>query len=142
MAHGLRHLHSAWAVEKEVTEEKPQVVLLRFGHDYDPECKLVDEVLLDAQDAIKDRCSIFLVDISEVPDFSQQFELYDPCTLMFFYRGRHLQLALGLGERYKITWSIGGRQELIDIVEAVQRGAQQGRDLIVASQDLSLAYRY
>uniref|UniRef100_A0A7R9ZYB7 Thioredoxin-like protein n=1 Tax=Pyrodinium bahamense TaxID=73915 RepID=A0A7R9ZYB7_9DINO len=142
MAHGLSHLHSAWAVEQAVSSDESRVVLLRFGHDYDPECMLMDELLLNAKDAVHATCSIHLVDIKEVPDFSQQYELYDPCTLMFFFRGRHLQLELGLGDRYKITWPLGGTKELADVVEAVHRGAQQGRDLIVATRDYSLAYRY
>lgn len=29
---------------------------------------------------------IFLVDITEVPDFNTMYELYDKCTIMFFYR--------------------------------------------------------
>eukprot|EP00930_Biecheleria_cincta_P066043 TRINITY_DN52008_c0_g1_i1.p1 TRINITY_DN52008_c0_g1~~TRINITY_DN52008_c0_g1_i1.p1 ORF type:complete len:143 (+),score=30.08 TRINITY_DN52008_c0_g1_i1:47-475(+) len=142
MAHGLAHLHTAWQVEKAVTEEDAKVVLLRFGHDYDPECMLMDEVLLSVQDAIVAKCQTFLVDVGEVPEFTQQYELHDPCTLMFFYKGRHLQLELGLGERYKITWPIGGQKEVQAVVEAVHRGAQQGRDLIVALQDRSLQYRY
>ncbi|CAE8662491.1 unnamed protein product, partial [Polarella glacialis] len=125
MAHGLQHLHSPWAVEKAITGDDSRVLLLRFGHDYDPECKLMDDVLLSVRDTIKARCEIFLIDISEVPDFAQQYELYDPCTLMFFYRGRHVQLELGLGECYKITWPIGGQKDLVAVVEAVHRGAQQ-----------------
>lgn len=29
---------------------------------------------------------VCLVDIDKVPDFNKMYELYDPCTLMFFYR--------------------------------------------------------
>mmetsp|Transcript_12039 Transcript_12039/g.34054 ORF Transcript_12039/g.34054 Transcript_12039/m.34054 type:complete len:143 (-) Transcript_12039:25-453(-) len=142
MAHGLSHLHSAWAVEQAVANEESRVVLLRFGHDYDPECVLMDELLLSAKEDVQAACSIYLVDTKEVPDFSQQYELYDPCTLMFFFKGRHLQLELGFGDRYKITWPLGSTRELSDAIEAVHRGAQQGRDLIVAPRDYSLAYRY
>merc|ERR1712100_92145 len=103
---------------------------------------LMDELLLSVQDAVKASCRMHLVDVQEVPDFCQQYELYDPCTLMFFFRGRHVQLELGVGDRYKITWPIGGPKELAEIVEAVHRGAQQGRDLVVAARDHSLDYRY
>lgn len=123
-------------------DDESRVILLRFGQDYDPDCKLMDDVLLAISDIVKAKCDIFLVDISEVPEFTQQYELYDPCTLMFFFKGRHLQLELGLGERYKITWPMGEEKELISIIDSIYRGAQQGRDLIVAPQDRSLAYRY
>eukprot|EP00929_Paragymnodinium_shiwhaense_P014585 TRINITY_DN122505_c0_g1_i1.p1 TRINITY_DN122505_c0_g1~~TRINITY_DN122505_c0_g1_i1.p1 ORF type:complete len:158 (+),score=31.25 TRINITY_DN122505_c0_g1_i1:47-475(+) len=141
MAHGLSHLHSAWAVEKAVTEEESKVVLLRFGYDYDPACMETDELLVAASKQVETICEMHLVDIKEVPDFTSQYELYDPCTLMFFYRGRHVQLELGLGDRFKINWPIGNVRDLVNVVEAVHRGAQQGRDLIVAAKDHSLAYR-
>ncbi|CAJ1455164.1 unnamed protein product [Effrenium voratum] len=138
MAHDLQHLHTAWQVEAAVNEEETRVVLLRFGRDYDPDCKLMDDILHSISETVKAKCNMFLVDIAQVHDFTQQYELYDPCTLMFFYKGRHLQLELGFGERYKITWPISEEKELITIVDAVHRGAQQGRDLIVAPQDRSL----
>eukprot|EP00435_Cladocopium_sp_Y103_P032314 s106_g8.t1 len=54
MAHGLQHLHAAWQVEKAVTnDDESRVILLRFGHDYDPECKLMDDVLLAISDFVK-----------------------------------------------------------------------------------------
>merc|ERR1719263_2418962 len=103
---------------------------------------LVDTVLVGASTAIQDICKIFLIDITEVPDFNQEYELYDPCTLMFFFRGRHIELELGLGAKYKLTWPAGSSREFVDIVEAVHRGVQQGRDLIVASKDHALTFRY
>ena len=38
---------------------------------------------------------MYLVDITEVPDFNKMYELYDPCTIMFFYRNKHIMIDLG-----------------------------------------------
>ena len=38
---------------------------------------------------------IYLVDITEVPDFNKMYELYDPCTVMFFFRNKHIMIDLG-----------------------------------------------
>lgn len=35
---------------------------------------------------VKNFAVIYLVDITEVPDFNKMYELYDPCTVMFFFR--------------------------------------------------------
>ena len=35
---------------------------------------------------VKNFAVIYLVDISEVPDFNKMYELYDPVTVMFFFR--------------------------------------------------------
>lgn len=37
------------------------------------------------------------MDITEVPDFNKMYELYDPCTVMFFFRYVLLKLAPQLG---------------------------------------------
>lgn len=54
------------------------------------------------------------------------YELYDPCTLMFFYRNKHIMVDLGTGNNNKINWAMEDKQELIDIVETVFRGARKG----------------
>jgi hypothetical protein len=46
-------------------------------------------------DQIKNFAVIYLVDISEVPDFNAMYELYDPCTVMFFFRNKVLTLVIG-----------------------------------------------
>ena len=39
-------------------------------------------------DQAKNFAVIYLIDISEVPDFNTMYELYDPCTIMFFFRNK------------------------------------------------------
>ena len=31
-------------------------------------------------------------------DFNTMYELYDPCTVMFFFRNKHIMIDLGTGE--------------------------------------------
>lgn len=42
--------------------------------------------LLFPSPQVKNFAVIYLVDITEVPDFNKMYELYDPCTVMFFFR--------------------------------------------------------
>ena len=58
----------------------------RFGHDWDPTCMKMDETLYSIAEKCKNFVVIYLVDITEVPDFNKMYELYDPCTVMFFFR--------------------------------------------------------
>lgn len=48
----------------------------------------MDETLSSVADKIKNFAVIYLVDITEVPDFNAMYELYDPCTVMFFFRNK------------------------------------------------------
>lgn len=74
--------------------------------------------------------------------FQTRYELYDPCTVMFFFRNKHIMIDLGTGNNNKINWPLEDKQEMIDIVETVYRGARKGRGLVVSPKDYSTKYRY
>jgi U5 snRNP protein, DIM1 family len=88
MAYLLPHLHSGWEVDQAIVTEEDRVVVIRFGHDSDPTCMVQDEVLMSIADKVKNFAVIYLVDITEVPDFNNMYELYDDCTTMFFHRNK------------------------------------------------------
>ena len=86
--------------------------------------------------------SVLSVFSLQVPDFNKMYELYDPCTTMFFFRNKHIMIDLGTGNNNKINWAMEDKQELVDIVETVYRGARKGRGLVVSPKDYSTKYRY
>lgn len=47
------------------------VQVIRFGHDWDPTCMKMDEVLYSIAEKVKNFAVIYLVDITEVPDFNK-----------------------------------------------------------------------
>ncbi|GLJ55070.1 hypothetical protein SUGI_1182080 [Cryptomeria japonica] len=46
------------------------------------------------------------------------------------------------GNNNKINWALKDKQEFIDIVETVYRGARKGRGLVISPKDYSTKYRY
>ena len=142
MSYLLPHLNSGWAVDQAIVTEEERIVVIRFGSDWDPVCMEMDETLSKIAEKVKNMCVIYLVDITKVPDFNKMYELYDPCTVMFFYRNKHIMIDLGTGNNNKINWAITDKQEMIDIVETVYRGAKKGRGLVVSPKDYSTRYRY
>jgi DIM1 family U5 snRNP protein len=88
------------------------------------------------------------------------YELYDPMTIMFFFRNKHMLVDFGTGNNNKMTHYVGDKQEVIDIgkfnsegwlsgnlanmllVETVYRGAKKGRGLVVSPKDYSTRYQY
>ena len=114
-----------------------------------------DEVLYRIADKCKNFAVFYLVDIDEVPDFNKMYELYDPCTgtipsydmadlclVMFFFRNKHMMIDLGTGNNNKINWALEDKQEMIDIIETVYRGAKKGRGLVISPKDYSTKYKY
>ncbi|CAF2118958.1 unnamed protein product, partial [Brassica napus] len=136
------HLHSGWAVDQAILTEEERLVVIRFGPDWDETCMQMDEVLASVAETIKNFAVIYLVDISEVPDFNTMYELYDPLTIMFFFRNKHIMIDLGTGNNNKINWAMKDKHEFIDIIETVFRGARKGRGLVIAPKDYSTKYRY
>ncbi len=70
------------------------------------------------------------------------YELYDPVTVMFFYRNKHMMIDLGTGNNNKINWALNNKQEFIDIVEVIYRGARKGKGLVISPKDYSTKYKY
>ncbi|CAM9615680.1 unnamed protein product [Laminaria digitata] len=148
MSYLLPHLRTGWSVDQAIINEEERVVCLRFGHDHDVTCMQMDEVLAGIAEDVKNFCAIYVVDVSEVPDFNDMYELYDPCTVMFFFRNKHIMIDLGTGNNNKISWAFNNKQEaspfrhMIDIMEVVYRGARKGRGLVVSPKDYSTKYKY
>mmetsp|Transcript_37110 Transcript_37110/g.91718 ORF Transcript_37110/g.91718 Transcript_37110/m.91718 type:complete len:143 (-) Transcript_37110:194-622(-) len=142
MSYLLPHLRSGWAVDQAILTEEERVVCLRFGQDGDDTCMRMDETLSSVSEKVKNFAIIYCVDIQEVPDFNTMYELYDPCTVMFFFRNKHIMVDLGTGNNNKINWAMDDKQEFIDIVETVFSGARKGRGLVISPKDYSTKYRY
>uniref|UniRef100_A0A0K0ELL5 Thioredoxin-like protein n=1 Tax=Strongyloides stercoralis TaxID=6248 RepID=A0A0K0ELL5_STRER len=142
MSYMLPHLQNGWQVDQAILSEEDRVVVIRFGHDWDTQCMKMDETLFKIANKIKNFAVIYLVDITQVPCFNVMYELYDPVTVMFFFRNKHIMVDLGTGNNNKINWPIENGQELIDIIETVYRGARKGRGLVVSPKDYSTKYKY
>lgn len=142
MSYLLPHLRNGWEVDQAIITEEDRVVIIRFGHDYDPQCMQMDETLADVSEEIQKFAIIYVVDITKVSCFNSMYELYDPCTVMFFFRNKHIMIDLGTGNNNKINWPMTDRQEFIDIVETVYRGARKGKGLVVSPKDYSSKNKY
>lgn len=130
------HLNSGWHVDQAILSEEERLVVVRFGRDWDKACMQQDEVLYKIADKVKSFAVVYVCDIDQVPDFNQMYELYDPCTIMFFFRNKHIMCDFGTGNNNKLNWVLEDKQELIDIIETIYRGAKKGRGLVVSPKGM------
>ncbi|KYK59257.1 mRNA splicing factor, thioredoxin-like U5 snRNP [Drechmeria coniospora] len=136
------HLKSGWHVDQAILGEEDRICVIRFGRDWDTQCMQQDEVLYKIADKVKSFAVIYVCDIDQVPDFNQMYELYDACTIMFFYRNKHIMCDFGTGNNNKLNWVLEDKQELIDIIETIYRGAKKGRGLVVSPKDTDTSRRH
>ncbi|CAI7609896.1 unnamed protein product [Penicillium discolor] len=125
------HLQTAWHVDQAILSEEERLVVIRFGRDHDPDCIRQDELLYKIAERVKNFAVIYVCDLDRVPDFNQMYELYDPMTIMFFYRNKHMMCDFGTGNNNKLNWVLEDKQELIDIIETIYKGAKKGRGLVI-----------
>ncbi|KAG2002417.1 Txnl4a protein, variant 2 [Coprinopsis cinerea AmutBmut pab1-1] len=71
MSYFLPHLPSGWHVDEAIKSEEDRVVVIRFGHDWDSQCMTMDETLYGISEKVQNFAVIYLVDITEVPDFNK-----------------------------------------------------------------------
>ena len=67
----LPHLENGWQVDQAILSEEDKAVVIRFGHDWDPSCMKMDETLFSIAEKVKNFAQIYLVDITQVPDFNK-----------------------------------------------------------------------
>ncbi|KAF3926638.1 hypothetical protein AA313_de0210291 [Arthrobotrys entomopaga] len=122
--------------------EEDRLVVIRFGEDGEEACMSMDETLYKIAERVKNFAVIYLCDKIQVPDFNAMYELYDPVTVMFFFRNKHMMCDFGTGNNNKLNWVLEDKQEMIDILETIYRGAKKGRGLVVSPKDYSTRHRY
>ena len=61
MAYTLTHLHNAWQVDQAILNEEERVVIIRFGHDWDPDCMQMDDRLSKIAEVVKRMAVIYVV---------------------------------------------------------------------------------
>lgn len=135
----LPHLNSGWHVDQAILSEDERLVIIRFGEDSSTPCMIMDEILFGIAEKVKNFAAIYLCDTKQVPDFNDMYELYDPCTVMFFWRNKHMMCDFGTGNNNKMNFLIDNKQEMIDIIETIYRGATKGRGLVVSPKEYSSA---
>ncbi|MCO5552318.1 hypothetical protein L7F22_005829 [Adiantum nelumboides] len=119
-----------------ILNEEERAVIICFGHDWDETCMQMDEVLASIAEMIKNFVVIYLVDITEVKDFSTMYELYDPCIVMFFFCcDKHIMTDLETRNNNKVNWALKDKQEFIGIIETVYKGVRKGRGLVISPKD-------
>jgi U5 snRNP protein, DIM1 family len=138
----LPHLRTAWDVDRTIVLEEKRVVVIRFGREDTAECMRMDDTLASIGEKVKMFAAVYLVDTREVPEFNEMYELFDEdFCVMFFFRNRHIMVDCGTGNNNKITFRIT-KDDLVDMIETVYRGARKGRGLVVSVKDFSTKGRY
>ncbi|XP_048835036.1 thioredoxin-like protein 4B [Brienomyrus brachyistius] len=128
----LPKLTSKKEIDEVIKNVAEKVLVLRFGKDDDSVCLQLDEILAKTTNDLRNMASIYLVDVDRVQIYARYFDIsYIPSTV-FFFNGQHMKVDYGSPDHTKFVGSFKTKQDFIDLIEVIYRGAMRGK-LIVQS---------
>eukprot|EP00164_Ancoracysta_twista_P023951 GFYU01045130.1.p1 GENE.GFYU01045130.1~~GFYU01045130.1.p1 ORF type:complete len:151 (-),score=17.54 GFYU01045130.1:135-587(-) len=90
--------------------------------------KCFDEELAFVAAKVRKYCTVYIVDTVQVTEFDGLYALDDPdetFAVMFFYKGRHIEVDLGTGENNKLNFFVE-KEDLVPVVDDVYKAAASG----------------
>ncbi|KAK7101830.1 thioredoxin-like protein 4B [Littorina saxatilis] len=122
-------------VDQAIKSTEDLVLILRFGREDDTACLQLDDILAKSVDDLANMASIYLVDVDSVPIYVQYFDISLIPATIFFFNGQHMKVDWGTPDHTKFIGSFKKKQDFIDVVEVIFRGAMKGKMMVMSPLD-------
>ncbi|XP_053788262.1 thioredoxin-like protein 4B isoform X2 [Vidua macroura] len=91
-------------VDQAIKSVAEKVLVLRFGRDNDAVCLQLDDILAKTAHDLSKMAVIYLVDVNDIPVYTQYFDIsYIPSTV-FFFNGQHMKVDYGKARKTQRRW--------------------------------------
>ncbi|CCI39761.1 hypothetical protein ABG067_001749 [Albugo candida] len=126
----LKKLETKVAIDEVIRNTKQKVVVMRFGRSGDIVCMQMDEILFKCEVELSRMADIYTVEAESVPIYCQYFDISLIPATIFFFNGQHIKVDYGTPDHSKFIGAFFTRQDCIDLVEVIYRGANRGKVII------------
>ncbi|KAL9228297.1 hypothetical protein vseg_003891 [Gypsophila vaccaria] len=120
-------------VDNLIRDTLDKVLVLRFGLSSDSATLHLDDILGKSAHEVSKFASIALVDIDSDDDVNVYVDYFDitfvPSTV-FFFNAHHMKMDSGTADHTKWIGAFYKKQDFIDVVEAIYRGAMKGKLIV------------
>ncbi|KAJ6831369.1 thioredoxin-like protein 4B [Iris pallida] len=119
-------------VDTIIRDTLDNLLVLRFGRPQDPVCLHLDDILSKSSREISKFATIALVDIDaeEIQVYVKYFDITLIPSTIFFFNAHHMKMDSGSADHTKWIGSFHSKQDFIDVVEALFRGAMKGKMIV------------
>ncbi|CAL5424987.1 unnamed protein product [Camellia sinensis] len=136
MSYQLRTLRKKREVDSIIRDTIDKLLVLRFGRSYDPLCLQLDDIvrlgLSKSAREVSKFATIALVDIDseDIQVYVKYFDITLIPSTVFFFNAHHMKMDSGSADHTKWVGAFHEKQDFIDVVEAIYRGAMKGKLIV------------
>lgn len=132
MSFTLKSLRCKKDVDQAIKGTIDKVLVLRFGKEDSLDCMRIDEILSKTAPLLSRMADVYVVDAGAVPVYTRYFDITITPATVFFFNGQHMKVDYGTADHTKFIGCFKTKQNFLDLVEVIYRGAMQGK-LVVNS---------
>ncbi|KAG9456002.1 hypothetical protein H6P81_000510 [Aristolochia fimbriata] len=109
-----------------------KVLVLRFGRETDAACRQLDDILAKSSSEVSKFATVALVDIDseEIRVYIKYFDISLIPSTVFFFNAHHMKMDSGTADHTKWIGAFHQKQDFIDVVEVIFRGAMKGKLIV------------
>ncbi|PKA52426.1 hypothetical protein AXF42_Ash021180 [Apostasia shenzhenica] len=119
-------------VDMAIRDTLDKVLVLRFGRASDLTCLQLDDILVKSARETSKFAEVALVDIDadEIQVYVKYFDVTLIPSTIFFFNAHHMKMDSRSADHTKWVGSFQSKQDFIDVVEAIYRGAMKGKFIV------------
>ncbi|KAJ9176549.1 hypothetical protein P3X46_011852 [Hevea brasiliensis] len=132
MSYVLTTLTKKKEIDSIIRDTIDKVLVLRFGRASDAGCLHLDDLLSKSAREVSKFATIALVDIDseDVQVYIKYFDISLIPSTIFFFNAHHMKMDSGTADHTKWIGAFHTKQDFIDVVEAIFRGAMKGKMIV------------
>ncbi|XP_023239654.1 thioredoxin-like protein 4B [Centruroides sculpturatus] len=126
----LPELKTKQDVDEAIKKTEDKVLALRFGRKNESSCLRLDDILAKTSPLLSKMADIYIVEVEDVPVYTHYFDITLIPATVFFFNGQHIKVDYGTQDHTKFIGCFQEKQDFIDLIEVIYRGAMQGKLMI------------
>ncbi|KAE9589834.1 hypothetical protein Lal_00021660 [Lupinus albus] len=132
MSYVLTTLSKKQDIDSIIRDTIDKVLVLRFGRASDSVSLQLDQILSKAARDVSKFATLALVDVDsqDIQIYVNYFDITFIPSTVFFFNAHHMKMDSGTADHTKWIGAFHRKQDFIDVVEAIFRGAMKGKLIV------------